>query len=46
MMVCRIMLTDILCLCKNDEFDRDPTPTEIEFGKYQGVPALIEYCQG
>jgi hypothetical protein len=26
--------------------ERDPTPSEIEFGKLHGVPTLIDYAQG
>jgi hypothetical protein len=48
MVIGRAMLTILVCVCmgKNDEFDRDPTPTEIEFGKQNGVLALIKCNQG
>lgn len=31
---------------QNDEMDRQPTESEVEFGKNHGIPALIEYAQG
>ena len=31
---------------QDDEFDRQPTETEVEFGKFHGIPALIEYARG
>jgi hypothetical protein len=32
--------------CQSDEFDRNPTEDEVEFGKQHGVSALIEYTYG
>jgi hypothetical protein len=39
-------LTILFYLCQNDEFERQPTDTEIKFGKFHGVLALIEYTHG
>jgi hypothetical protein len=38
-----LLIVVFFFVCQNDKFNKEPTDTEIEFGKFHGIPAFIEY---
>jgi hypothetical protein len=35
-----LLIVVFFFVCQNDKFNKEPTDTEIEFGKFHGIPAL------